>query len=85
MSVHGGAKSRNDPGAELNATLIQDSVGNGSCATRKIISLQRKKNVVCKLNTKRTTGFTLYGLHAFMSSYVFYNASLENRDNFDTR
>ena len=57
LSVHGGTKSRNYPGAELNATLIQDSVGNSSCATRKIVSLQIKKNVVCKLKYKENNRF----------------------------
>ena len=48
-------------------------------------SERRTWYVSLHVNTKRTTGFTLYGLHAFMSSYVIYNTSLGNRDNFDTR
>ena len=51
----------------------------------KLSVFKERRTWYVSLNTKRTTGFTLYGLHAFMTSYVFYNTSLGNRDNFDTR
>ena len=80
---------------ELNLGTIQElssmlrlykTVWETVCAQQEKLSVFKERRTwYVSLNTKRTTGFTLYDLHAFMSSYVFYDTSLGNRDNFDTR